>query len=341
MTLIKSFKIIVILTTILVINVIILLLNTYTECFEKDKNVISVLPNTGSGFYAGFFCMLNHYIYCKKHKKNFKILSENWLFKKQDGWTDYFKNIELKYNDDVDTQHPGFLNILEDFPIKDYKYNIPELYIYNENTIHEIQKTKERLNVLNKNYDSIFIRRGDKLIDESVILQTDDYLKLLLKKNPNCKTIFLQTDDYNTYIELQKYNEERQLQLEIITLCDKNMTGVIVYNHLKPLILNPDISKPKNNQDYLSTIKSNIENTKSVNEMNPDEIYNHTMTMIIGIDIIANSNICICDYQSNVARFIKLFHKNSDNVFDVMNENTDIDYNKKVCPVYTLSMSHI
>ena len=335
MKLINTYKIILMLTTILVINVIILLLNTYTERFENEKNVISVLSKNNAGFFSGFYCMVNHYIYCKKHKKNFKINSEDWLFKKQHGWTDYFKNIELKYNDDVDTQQPGFLNILEDFPIKDYKHNIPELYIYNDKTINEIQKTKERLNLLNKKYDSIFIRRGDKLIAESVILQTDDYLKLLLKKNPNCKTIFLQTDDYNTYIDLQKYNEEKQLQLEIITLCDKNMRGVIVYNHLKSSILNSDISKPKNNQDYLNTIKSNLENTKAVNEMNPDEIYNHTMTMIIGIDIIANSNICICDYQSNVARFIKLFHKNSDNVFDVMNENTDIDYNKKVCPSYS------
>ena len=333
MTLITSCKIIVILTTILVLNVIILLLNTYTECFETEKNIISVLSN-GPGFYASFFIMLNHYIYCKKHKKNFKINSENWLFKKQDGWTDYFKNIELKYNDDVDTQQVGHQNILEDFPIIDYKYNIPEVYIYNENTIHEIQKTKERLNLLNKNYDSIYIRRGDKLIAESVILQTDDYLKLLLKKNPNCKTIFLQTDDYNTYIELQKYNEERQLKLEIITLCDKNMRGVIVSNHLKPLILNSDISKNKNNQDYLNTIKSYLEHTKTIHQMNPDEKYHHTMSMIIGINIISNSNICICDYQSNVSRFIKLFHKNSDNVFDVMNENTDIDYNKKICPSY-------
>jgi len=324
------------LTTILVINVIILLLNIYTERFENEKNVISVLPNSISGFYSGFLNMLNHYIYCKKHKKNFKIDSENWLFKKQHGWTDYFKNIELKYNDDVDTQQVVYITVLEEFPIKDYKHNIPELYIYNENTIHEIQKTKERLNLLNKKYDSIFIRRGDKLIAESVILQTDDYLKLLLKKNPNCKTIFLQTDDYNTYIDLQKYNEERQLQLEIITLCDKNMTGVIVYNNLKPSILNSNISKPKNNQDYLNTIKNNLENTKAVNEMNPDEIYNHTMTMIIGIDIVANSNICICDYQSNVSRFIKLFHKNSDNVFDVMNENTNIDYNKIISPIWGL-----
>ena len=52
-------------------------------------------------------------------------------------------------------------------------------------------------------------------------------------------------------------------------------------------------------------------------------------------NILINSNICICDFQSNVSRFVKLAHKNSDNVFDIINPNSDIDYNKKVCPGYS------
>jgi hypothetical protein len=54
--------------------------------------------------------------------------------------------------------------------------------------------------------------------------------------------------------------------------------------------------------------------------------------MIIGIDICSKSNICICDYQSNVSRFIKLFHNNPNNVYDIINE--DIDYNKIQNPAY-------
>ena len=58
--------------------------------------------------------------------------------------------------------------------------------------------------------------------------------------------------------------------------------------------------------------------------------------MIIGIDIVLNSNISICEYSSNVSRFIKLSHKNSNNVYDVLNQDKDIDWNKTKCPSFEL-----
>jgi len=70
--------------------------------------------------------------------------------------------------------------------------------------------------------------------------------------------------------------------------------------------------------------------------MNKDEIYKHTLEMIIGIDIVVKSNICICDLQSNVARFIKLAHNNPQNVFDIINPNYQNDYNKIIIPWYNI-----
>jgi hypothetical protein len=66
--------------------------------------------------------------------------------------------------------------------------------------------------------------------------------------------------------------------------------------------------------------------------MNNEEIYNHTLEMLIGIDIVLKSNIVVTDYSSNVARFIKLKHSNSDNVYDVISKSNNIDYNKMICP---------
>jgi len=54
--------------------------------------------------------------------------------------------------------------------------------------------------------------------------------------------------------------------------------------------------------------------------------------MIIGIDFCLKSNICVCDYQSNVSRFIKLAHSNPVHVYDVLNQ--EIDYNKLICPAF-------
>jgi len=79
-------------------------------------------------------------------------------------------------------------------------------------------------------------------------------------------------------------------------------------------------------------LKDKMTNNKSVEDMNNEEIKQHTLDMIIGIDIVKNSDYCILDYQSNVSRFIKLFHNNPKNVINIMDVNNDIDYNKKICP---------
>jgi ABC-type metal ion transport system substrate-binding protein len=125
----------------------------------------------------------------------------------------------------------------------------------------------------------------------------------------------------------------KNMNIEIKTLCDKTQRGTIVANRFK------DVDKHMRNKnmesDYIEKNKEELMKSKSVDEMNPYEIYNHTITMIAGVDIVCKSNICISDYQSNVGRFIKLFHNKSENVFSVDNPNSDIDYNKKVCPAYS------
>jgi hypothetical protein len=86
------------------------------------------------------------------------------------------------------------------------------------------------------------------------------------------------------------------------------------------------------NKDYLSTVIDKLNASKSVEEMNSEEIYKHSMDMIIGIDILINSNVCITDYQSNVSRFIKLSHKRPENVYNIMDPIHDIDYFKTAFP---------
>jgi hypothetical protein len=308
----------------------------YRKKDSKNNGIISVLDNS-SGFFSMFFFTLNHYLYCKKNNISFKIESDDWLFKKELGWEDYFIPIEItNNNNNTESKKVSYPDVLQDFTIEEYKEIIPEIYIYNETTKREIQKAKEKLHLVNKPYDSIFIRRGDKLAIESKFYDTDDYIRLLLEKNPSCKTIFLQTDDYNTYLDLQNYNYKNNLGLEIVTLCDENMRGVVVNNYYKDILKNAqDTNENEENRDYLNEIIEHLEKTKPVNEMNPDEKYEHTITMIIGIELLVDSNICICDYQSNVSRFVKLLHNNPDNVYDIIDSENDIDYQKKICPAFS------
>ena len=280
-----------------------------------------------------FFFTLNHYIYCKNNNINFKLDTNNWLFKYKKGWDDYFKNIDINNCNNYDNiKYTKHEDILDNYSIKEYKDIISQVYIYNDITINKINEIKCNLGLFDKDYDSIFIRRGDKLISESEYIHAENYIKILLDKNPNCKKIFLQTDDYNCYLELEDYIKNNNLNIKLLTLCDKNTKGFVVFNYHLNNIIN-SISNNISNKNYLES-NNELKLSKTVYDMDKNEIYNHTINMIIGIDIVSKSNICITDYKSNVGRFIKLLHKNSDNVYNILNLNNDIDYSKNHCPAW-------
>ena len=124
---------------------------------------------------------LNHYLHCKKYKRNFKTNSDNWPYKYENGWTDYFEDTILNYstndstNDNTDDKTiaddsikivDGCCQILEQFPLRDYVAIIPEYYKYNNKTLEHIQKIKNKLGLVQGQYGAIYIRRGDKLVDE-------------------------------------------------------------------------------------------------------------------------------------------------------------------------------
>jgi len=294
-------------------------------------NIISILPES-TGFFSSVFFFMNHYIYCKKNKLNFKIISNKWLFSYINGWNDYFENI-LQITDDnseLDIKYVKYGDILYNYPIFEYKNVLWDIYKYNNHTISHINTTIQNLGLENKEYGSIFIRRGDKLFYESKFYPTEKYVDLLLEKYPDCKIIFLQTDDYNTYIDIEKYINSKQLNIKLITLCNKNQKGVMTYNHGH---IYTNITK---NSEYINNIRNELILTKPVTEMSKDEIYNHTMTMLVGLDIVFHSKYCILDYQSNVSRFIKLAHDIPENVFDI--DGFQLDLNKEICPAYPESV---
>jgi len=294
--------------------------------------VISEL-NIHGGFFSQFFFVMNHYLFAKKYGLSFTLNSNAWLFKYNKGWEDYFISFDITTGV---TQPRIFKHsqYLGSYSLHEYKNIIKDVYKYNDTTNQKILETKQNLNLLNEaEYDSIFIRRGDKLIAESKYIDTSKYIDFLLIKNPKCHTIFLQTDDYNCYLDLQKYILDKNLSIKLITLCRENTKGgIFVYeNNITQRIGNATY-EIMDNVEYILSNVDNIRHSKPVDKMNAEEIYVHTMDMIIGVDIVLHSNICICEYSSNVARFIKLAHDNGDNVYDVLNPELDIDMNRTECP---------
>lgn len=290
-----------------------------------------------SGFFSMFFFFVNQYLYANKNNLNLKINNNNWLFKYKLGWEDYFKNVNITHKEINNNESIicDFNKILGNYKLLDYKNILDKIYIYNANTINLIKKKKEELKINNIDYASIFIRRGDKLIRESNFIDSYLYLEYLLSINPNYKIIYLQTDDYNSYLELKEYIKNKNLNINIITLCkETNKGGMIIFNQHKQIIINKK-SEIKNNIDYFKKNINFYKNFKSVTEMNNEEIFEHTLDMIIGLDIVLNSSLVITEYSSNVSRFIKLKHKNIDNVYDINTKTNIIDLNKFICPSYS------
>lgn len=260
-------------------------------------SLISILNNRG-GFFSQFFFLMNHYIYCRINKINFVILSENWTYKSEKGWEDYFEPVTLSFSDIIHVREYTWHKLLSDYSIKEYEKYIPEFYNYNEITKLKIEENKKMFKL--ENYGFIYIRRGDKITTgEAKLINEEKYIELLLTKDPSCQVIFLQTDDYSCYIKMIDYINKNNLEITLYTNCDENYTGAI---------------------------------ESDIHSLNSSEIYDHTINLLTSIDISRYSNTCIVDYDSNVSRFIKLFHSNPENVYDINNKG--VNYDKKLCPSY-------
>jgi hypothetical protein len=88
------------------------------------------------------------------------------------------------------------------------------------------------------------------------------------------------------------------------------------------------------NQQYFETIYDDLKKFTPVEKMNPDQIYQHTVDMLVGVDIVLHSKYCILDNQSNVARFISIAHNDYTKLFDVRYPNENINMGWSMCPAY-------
>lgn len=334
--------------------------------------IISVLEKN-AGFYSEIFFMLNHYIHCKNNKIPFVLDTTNWLFKYENGWEDYFENIDLNFEaDDADddvtaTATPPKLTsrskgamqffrhsqIIEHFSILQYKQEIRKIYKYNNNTAYFINQMRLQWGFSATTiYDSIFIRRGDKLFDESYFISTKKYIDTLLQREPATDKIVLQSDDYNCVVEAQQYLAATRPHIQLFSLCrPHNRGGMIIFprnfaENFKHDINDNDNIKYDTSHKYISANLNNYATAKSVFEYSPAEIYEHTLDMICGVDFVLNSRTCVLDMQSNVSRFIRLF-RDDDRVIDVVRLEQDAaDFNGErdyyihdaICPAYISSI---
>jgi hypothetical protein len=278
-----------------------------------------------NGFFSMLFFVINHYLHAEKNKESFYLDTSDWLYKYKEGWSDYFESINInREHEHSERKTFGHNQIASEFAVFDYKKIIPEIFRYNTKIKEYITSKYKELNLEKGKYNSIYIRRGCKLAYESKIYPSELYVEMLLEKDPTTQIIFVQTDDYSAYQDIYNYIKEKNLNIRVVTLCEQGQVGMSVtldLNHMQTSI-------PRN-QLYFNTIKSKV---VTLNKMNTEDIYKHTLSLLAEIDITCNSKVCITDYQSNVARFIKLFHTEYDNVYDIENQQMNLEIES--CPAY-------
>lgn len=298
--------------------------------------IISILDKA-AGFYSVLFFMLNHFLYCKKKDITFKLDSTYWLYKSVNGWTDYFKDIDFEgTNEEGGIKIIKHNKLLDNFSMHEYKnavYN--DVYVYNEEVKQKVNDKKTELQLVKGEYDAIYIRHGDKLFAETMYIPPHKYLELLIEKNPDCKTVFLQTDDYNCFLDLEEYIKTHNMAITLLTICDPLTKGIVVHSEPIPSELENCIIKgDPEHKEYFNKVLDGLQTATPLEEMTSEQIYDHTTQLLIGVDIVLNSNVCILNKQSNVARFISIAHNDQQKLFDVRYPSENIDMNWTMCPAY-------
>ncbi len=311
---------IILLIIVLIISLIIVLFNLDLNKKQEFSNENSFVLNTSPyGFYSMLLSTVMNYYNFEKDNKNFKIELNNWIYKYKNGWTDYFERVDLKLNDDNDYKEIEWSCDNKTIKVSDLINTIPKIYKYNSELKTHINEIKNKLKLIDNEYDGLYIRRGDK-ITENELINDVEYFKLLIKKKPNLGTVFLQTDDYNVYLNIKKYIEENNYNITLLTICNENMKGAITNNDYKTQML----------EKIDPNSKSRYTDIKPISEMSSEEKKEHMYELLTGVDILLHSNICIVDFETNVGRFIKLAHKNPRDVIDINNPDKDINYDKIV-----------
>ena len=319
--------------------------------------IVVHLETRDAGFFSTFFFMVNQYLYAKINHQRFRLISDNWLFKSEKGWTDYFLPI------DYDPIQPSLLDsfepieirkhatILANYPFQLYRTIIPKMYCLNASLQKQCENarklffekiTHKKINT--QEYGSLFIRRGDKLIEESLLIPAENYLVYLLEIYPNVRTVFVQTDDYNVFLELLECQTRvPSIQhLNLYTLCKPEIRGGMVitkekYDYMRDPNFETNIQKIRipENQEYLLEYRENLKSFLPLEMQTPEQVGEHTTDMLIGIDFLLKSKICVTDYLSNVTRFIKFAHPNFDAVYDILRQSNSLDMNIIGCPGYS------
>jgi len=323
--------------------------------------IISSLETRHAGFFSTFFFMINHYLYAKINHHSFRLKTDKWLFRAEKGWDDYFLPIDfvpVQPNPNNQTEIKEInkhATLLANYPMILYRTVILQIYRLNAHMQEKIEAARTAFfqsaipsltGLHDDEYGALFVRRGDKLIEESILIPAEHYLMYLLEVYPKVRNVFVQTDDYNVFLELlafQKRNPAIQ-HVKLYTLCKPHLKGGMVitkeyYDYCQDPNFDSNVQKIPitQNHAYLRENRENLKACLPLEMQTPEQVREHTEDMLIGLDFLLKSKVCVTDYLSNVTRFIKFAHPNIDAVHDIIRRSNELDMHMAACPGYGMN----
>lgn len=151
-----------------------------------------------------FFIMCNAYIASKKMGSPFYITHSNWMYTYDRGWYDYFTSLKVapfipKLINPVQIEYKLERFYKPDFPLHEYITAIREIFVLKPELISRVNSL---VATLPSDFIAIFVRRGDKLIEEAKYIPVSDILKHIPYSETS--TFFIQTDDYSVVEEAKQ-----------------------------------------------------------------------------------------------------------------------------------------
>ena len=266
-------------------------------------------PNCHLGFFSDALRMLETYILCKRDGTLPLYLdSKNWLFAHEKGWHDYFTSME-----EILPEGPRYENVNYDdcnrreFTVRQYKDTIAELFQIQPHIHARAETLKERMN-LPDDYIAVFIRRGDKLVGESVFIPIEFYVQRALESKPS--HIFIQTDDFRAVQEFCSVIGRVAPHVKVATTCPQDKFGMF-YDPLdmsKCVMTSYRIGEEVVcNRQGIQYLETNAPQ-KSILELTKSQMKEHVEEMLTGVILCQKARYVILDHQSNVGRFISFTH---------------------------------
>ena len=255
-----------------------------------------------AGFYSQYFFFLQSYILCKINNEILLYDDTQWKFKHTLGLADYFVLDESKIkflqiteencnNKVVSFHNPNKMGVI--FPLHEYRSAIKELYLLNDDIKDKTNQLRARFP---EKFNAIFIRWGDKKIEIKVSgrdVEIELYVDTLQRVCGDNRNLFIHSDDHDAVLCVLECMQRRNMQsFNVIYITGEAECGGTlaceIYRHSYP-------NKSK----------------KSIEQMTTLELREHTEKMLVAIEVMGQAENVVLDYQSNVARFLKLYYDES------------------------------